>query len=242
MDHLPSRPDGEWELQTWRGSAGEFHAADLPERRALWWCRASSPALILGSSQSEGILRVADAVADGLEVVTRRTGGGLVFVDPSTATWIDVTIPRSDPHWTDDVSQSMMWLGEVLQRALTPWVHTVPHTGGIDYGEWGRLVCFAGFAPGELVREGDGWRRVKVTGISQRRGRWGARFQCLIHHVWEPRRWTPHLVDPEARRFTDDLVVGCIPETDPEILVAAIRQELDGAAGGIRGGSVGSGG
>jgi lipoate-protein ligase A len=47
--------------------------------------------------------------------------------------------------------------------------------------QWSDLVCFAGIGPGELF-VGDR----KLVGMSQRRTRAGARFQCAL-----PRRWSP---------------------------------------------------
>ena len=46
---------------------------------------------------------------------------------------------------------------------------------------WCPLVCFAGLGPGEVLRDGD-----KLVGISQRRSRAGARFQCAVHIRWSP--------------------------------------------------------
>lgn len=42
------------------------------------------------------------------------------------------------------------------------------------------VVCFAGLAPGEVTVDG-----AKVVGISQRRTRAGARFQCSVPRVWD---------------------------------------------------------
>jgi hypothetical protein len=45
-------------------------------------------------------------------------------------------------------------------------------------------VCFGGLGTGEVV-DADGR---KLVGISQRRTRAGARFQCMAHAIWEPER------------------------------------------------------
>jgi hypothetical protein len=42
-------------------------------------------------------------------------------------------------------------------------------------------VCFAGIGPGEVVTGDD-----KLVGISQRRSRAGARYQCAVHTTWSP--------------------------------------------------------
>ncbi len=41
---------------------------------------------------------------------------------------------------------------------------------------WSSLVCFAGLGPGEVTVDGR-----KLVGISQRRTRAGARFQCAVY-------------------------------------------------------------
>ncbi len=46
---------------------------------------------------------------------------------------------------------------------------------------WSDLVCFAGLGRGEVTVAGR-----KVVGISQRRTRDGARFQCAVLHHWNP--------------------------------------------------------
>jgi lipoate-protein ligase A len=46
--------------------------------------------------------------------------------------------------------------------------------------EWSDLVCFAGLGPGEVTVDG-----LKVVGISQRRTRDAARFQCVAYETWD---------------------------------------------------------
>jgi hypothetical protein len=41
-------------------------------------------------------------------------------------------------------------------------------------------VCFASVGPGEVVRHGTGGGQQKVVGISQRRTKDAARFQCTL--------------------------------------------------------------
>jgi hypothetical protein len=48
--------------------------------------------------------------------------------------------------------------------------------------EWSDRVCFAGIGPGEVL---DAAGR-KVVGISQRRTRGSARFQCAALGRWDP--------------------------------------------------------
>ena len=60
-------------------------------------------------------------------------------------------------------------------------VGTRLHEGALACGPLGGTVCFAGRGPGEVL-VGD----AKVVGISQRRTRAGARFQCAVPVRWDP--------------------------------------------------------
>ena len=56
--------------------------------------------------------------AAGVDVVRRRSGGGVVLLVPGECLWLDVVVPRDDPRWDDDVARAMWWLGEVWCQAL----------------------------------------------------------------------------------------------------------------------------
>ncbi|GAA4815424.1 hypothetical protein GCM10025786_21260 [Nocardioides caeni] len=163
----------------------DFHARPIPEDLAeaeVWEFHADQRGLVLGSAQPESTADPVAVAVAGVQVVRRRSGGGAVLVDPATSIWIDVVVPRTDPRWSDDVRASTYWLGEAWQRALTTvGIETAVHRGGLEPSPWGRLVCFGGLGPGEVVREGR-----KVVGISQRRTRAGARFQCIAYDRWDP--------------------------------------------------------
>lgn len=170
-----------WQVHEWNGSARDFHGRDLPMSTALWFIRAQSPAIVLGSSQRDDIVDVVAAHDAGFDVFKRRTGGGAVLVD-DTALWVDVMLPRDHPWWTDDVSASMLWLGKAWARVLTqlsPATTFVVHRGAMARSVVSDAVCFAGRAPGEVCVNGK-----KIVGISQRRSREGARFQCAVYTKW----------------------------------------------------------
>lgn len=168
-----------------RGGAAAFHAREVPPLRGpeIWWFEVERPALVLGSTQPDGAARHAVAADRGVEVVRRRSGGGAVLLRPGATTWVDVSIPRSDPRWVDDVGRSFEWIGrawaEVLAGLGVEGLRV--HTGALRSTRWSSLVCFAGLGPGELTA---GSR--KVVGIAQRRTRDHARFQCAVLHRWEP--------------------------------------------------------
>jgi len=175
-----------WQVHVWNGSARDFHGRDLPMSTELWFVRTQSPAIVLGSSQRDDVVDIAAAHNGGFDVFKRRTGGGAVLVD-DTALWIDVTLPRDHPWWTDDVSASMLWLGEAWARVLSQLSSTTPfvvHRGAMVRSVVSDAVCFAGRAPGEVCLTDKKMGDKKIVGISQRRNRQGARFQCAVYTTW----------------------------------------------------------
>ena len=160
-----------WNVQRARTSATEFHQRDLPAERALWIVEFEQPALVLGSRQA-----MVDAT--GIEVVRRRSGGGAVYVTPGGTLWVDVVVPRGDDLWDDDVGRATHWLGDAWAAAIGDGA--VVHRGPMVRTEWSDVVCFAGLGPGEVTVDGR-----KVVGISQRRTRHAARFQCVAYERWD---------------------------------------------------------
>lgn len=183
-------------LETFTEPASRFHARDLlhdPTPRVVV-CRSTTRELVLGSLQR--YLAVNDGACErlGIDVTRRRSGGGAVLVEPDGLVWFDVVVPADDARFADvagDVTASMRWLGGHVLTALTTVIdgtaatiradELTVHTGPTNAAEWGRLVCFAGIAPGEVLAGGH-----KLVGISQRRTRAGSRFQCAIHTRWAP--------------------------------------------------------
>lgn len=167
------------------GPAGDLHDRPFPEgldTGEAWLLEAERPALVLGSSQSEATADSAAARAAGVDVVRRRSGGGAVYVDPRRSLWLDVLVGRGDPRWSDDVRAATHWLGEAWCTALRRvGLAAEVHRGGLEQTSWGRLVCFAAIGPGEVILDGR-----KLVGISQRRTRAGARFQCIVYDRWDP--------------------------------------------------------
>lgn len=169
----------DWNVHRARGSATAFHQQDLPPERGIWIFDADRPALVLGSRQ---------ALIDvpGIDVVRRRSGGGAVHLDPGGTLWVDVVVPRDDERWDDDVGRATHWLGQAWASAVGDGAHV--HRGPMLHNEWSDLVCFAGLGPGEVTIEGR-----KVVGISQRRTREAARFQCVAYERWDPSLLAEHL-------------------------------------------------
>ena len=100
--------------------------------------------------------------------------------------WFDVVVPRDDPLWDDDVTRAGWWLGDAWASALSdlggqPGLdHVAVHRSGVSDRPLGRIVCFAALGPGEVLIDGR-----KAVGVSQRRTRAGARFQCTAMTTWD---------------------------------------------------------
>jgi lipoate-protein ligase A len=176
------------ELTRWRGSAAEFHgrAVEGVTKPSVWHFEVTAPALALGSSQGRDAADAAACAAAGVEVVRRRSGGGAVLLEPDAIVWFDVVVPAALLAGTgvgDDVGRSMTWLGTAVERALRTLgvAGTAVHDGPMRRTAWSAAVCFDGLGPGEVTTAAG-----KLVGISQRRTRDVARFQCAIHVVWSP--------------------------------------------------------
>lgn len=218
-----------WPIERFRGSAGEHHRREIPSpaRRAIWWFEVERPAIVLGSSQPDGIVDAETAHAAGIEIVRRRSGGGAVWLDPSSMVWVDLVLPVGDDLWEDDVGRAGRWLGEV-------WTETLGrlgvgglrvHRGAMERDRTADLVCFAGRADGEVLR-GDR----KVVGVSARRNRDGARFQCSVLLRWEPEQLIALLrLDPSERERVlrrSRMVAEGIGGVGPEQIVHALAETL----------------
>lgn len=210
----------EWGRHDWTGTAADFHAMELPTERALWWCQVQDPTVILGSTQTVDDVDQNIAVESGLLVSRRRSGGGAVFVHPTDSVWVDITISRNDPLWKDDVVKSMLWLGDLFVEALSPWVQAQVYRDSFSTGVDGRVVCFASSSPGEVFVGTD-----KLVGISQRRSRDGARFQCVLYRQWQPTEWSHVLASPDVRSRVADIPVATL-DIPALTLVNAISEQL----------------
>jgi lipoate---protein ligase len=140
----------------------------------------SAPTIVLGSSQSFEVVDLDACAAAGVEVVRRRSGGGAVWLDDDML-WVDVFVPSSHPRFDPDIGRATWWLGQAWADALTSCGvdGAVVHRGSMIRTAWSSLVCFAGLGAGEVTIDGR-----KVVGISQRRSRVGALFQCGIVRRW----------------------------------------------------------
>ncbi len=210
---------GRWQVERWAGSATALHALDWPNPLGptVWIFEVERPALVLGSAQRSTVIDDEVLQRGGIELTQRRSGGGAVLVEPGNGTWIDVLIPRHDRRWDDDVTRSFLWLGEAWLAALADLgVAGEVHRGALACGTWGRQVCFAAIGAGEVTIDG-----AKAVGLSQRRTRAGARFQCFTYRRWNPTPLAALGVDPAA------LPAVATIDAEPAAVPAALLSHLD---------------
>lgn len=191
--------DDGWRVEHHRGPAAHFHALDPPDpvSRSLWWFEVDGPTVVLGSTLAGAVIDADRARAAGVAVARRRSGGGVVWLAAGDVTWVDLILPAADPRWDHDVVRAARWVGEAWVRALRALglPGGVVHEGGLVRRPWADLVCFAGLGPGEVTVGGQ-----KVVGVSQRRTRASARFQCAVLHRWDPGPLIDVLALPDPER------------------------------------------
>ena len=152
----------------------------------MWLLTPTRPAIVLGSSQKDEDVDHAFCAANGIDVVRRRSGGGAVYVHPTESLWIDIVVPRGDALWNDDIGKSMWWIGDwwVALLADAGVVSAQVHRGAFERNDWSDMVCFAGKGSGEVFPQ-ESHAQQKIVGISQRRTRDYARFQCIAYFQWD---------------------------------------------------------
>jgi len=210
-------------VQYFSGTAEELHALPMPtqgDEPELWVMQPTTPALVMGSSQKPEQFDRERLVIDGVELATRRSGGGAVFIDPAATVWLDLVTPRSSAWWSSELAENFLIVGRVWQTALASLqVDTDLCTSAPDRSDDARLVCWAGVGWGELTLAADeSGRQAKVIGLSQRRTRWGARVQAMAVVDASNTRASDYFVDP---------TVG--PEITPVSLSVSRSQVLEAA-------------
>lgn len=190
----------------------------------VWLLRADHPAVVLGSTQPDTSVDRRRAGAEGFDVVRRRSGGGAVVLEPGAVVWVDVLVPVADRLWSVDVGRAFGWLGETWVDALAAlgvrearW-----HDGPLVRTLWSDRVCFAGLGPGEVTVGGR-----KVVGMSQRRTRDAALFQCAALLRWDAREAADLLgLDATAGAELEGMATGL--GVDGDALEGAFLQAVAG--------------
>jgi lipoate-protein ligase A len=213
----------EWTITDSTGPAGQFHESQPGDETGhqVWIRRLSRPALVLGSTQPDQLVRRTVAEGDGIEVCRRRSGGGLVYIDPVTDCWIDLIVPRSSPRWDSDVGRAFHWVGDLWSAVLADLVGLakvaeartpsldVARTPSLEVARTssssplGRVWCYGDLGHGEVSIGGS-----KVVGLSQRRTRSWARVQGLVLGRWPGDALLPYvdldaLADQQPGRYPE---------------------------------------
>jgi lipoate-protein ligase A len=185
------------------------------------------PTLVLGSTQARESVDDARLTSTGTALVRRRSGGGAVLLVPGEATWLEVVVGRDHRRWDDDVSRSFHWLGDVFGEVLTAAGETAVevHRGALVRSPWSDVACLAGLGSGEVTVAGK-----KVVGLSQRRTRAGARFQCVVVGRVQPEALAGllRLEGSERAALVDHLhaAVAGVPGLDPATLAAEVARAV----------------
>ena len=213
----------QWDIDRRSLSAQEAHDLDYGagSGRKVWIFEPTRAAVVLGSTQRDDIVDREQAVARGLDVARRRSGGGAVALD-SSVVWIDFVIERDDPLWDDDIGRSMQWLGQLWSRALSSiGIDAVMHEGPPVVSALARVICFCGVGHGEVIVGGR-----KAIGISQRRTRDGARFQSMLNTRPESQLTDVLRLDDreDARIAYADAVYVC--KRTPHSIIDALIEQL----------------
>lgn len=214
----------DWAIEAIEADAQTLHSSELPVRRGVWLMRPTRPAFVLGSSQHAVDIDDNFCAGRNVDVARRRSGGGAVLVDPVDSVWLDVVIPRDDALWVDDVGRAMHFVGRAWRDALATLnmsdlvVNEGPHIANV----WSKTLCVAGRGTGEVFAA----TGAKVVGISQRRTRAMARFQCVVYFAWNVEYHLgalPKLRDDPERVAT---FVSVIPRVDPTHLAERVAARL----------------
>ncbi|MBW3605285.1 MAG: hypothetical protein KY460_10315 [Actinobacteria bacterium] len=192
----------------------------------LRWYRSTVPAIVLGRGQ--GALTVD---GDAVEVVTRFSGGGAVWLSPDVLA-LDVLVPTGHPWAGDRLTELFDHVGQAWLAGLTALGvpdlvrHSGPSTArrrGTTRERLLAAVCYATRGRGEII-----WHDRKLVGLAQRRRRHGAMVQCGLLHRWLPQTLLAGLgADPgdaEIGHAAAGLADICADPPSGDEVIAAVSQ------------------
>jgi lipoate-protein ligase A len=212
----------------------EFEALAGDRTPILRWYRTTTPAIVLGRGQNR-----ADVPGTGVQVVSRFSGGGAVWLSPDLLS-LDVLLPADHPWVSDRLTAVFDRVGAVWLTALRDLgVHGLTvHAGASTARRRGTpreqllaAVCYATRGRGEVL-----WHDRKLVGLAQRRRRHAAMVQCGLLRRWRPARLLAALgADPHDAEILhaavglDDL---CPDAPDDDEVVTAVTETFAAAARG----------
>ena len=210
-----------WIVKKSEGSVADRHLT-LPsfDARQIIIHEIDKPTMVFGTAQRNNYLEVEIEC----DYVYRKSGGGAGFLAPGHVLWVDFVIPRGDLLWCDDIRYSSVWLGELWVSALRGvGLSGVVYDGEIRKNELSPFVCFAGLTTGEVTLFGK-----KIIGISQRRTREGAWFQCAALFSWPVKAIVDLLhLEPREKSIEDLFELAAPIEGDPDELLQALIKSVD---------------
>lgn len=212
-----------------RGAAAALHDRPIEALPQVEVLEIERSAVVLGSTQSLDVVNAATAAELGFDVVRRRSGGGVVVLQTGDHAWIDVTVPRGHRLWSDDVERATWWLGEAWCSVLGEVDHAATwsvHHEKLVASAPERRVCFASVGPGEVVRSDHAGVVRKVVGMSQRRTKDAARFQCTVFRRIDVSTYERLLREPVPGSLSDAVGVGDLLDDVARLAVARLSSEL----------------
>jgi|TARA_B100001094_G_scaffold125504_1_gene121485 lipoate-protein ligase A len=191
-----------WNIEIKRSETALAHEANLDEwlTPTIWVIEPRDTCLVLGKSEREKpFLNLNYLKEKGINLTTRQSGGGAVLVAPNDILWVDVFVPQSSNFWENDITKASIWVGGIWHDALKRLdVASYLYEGKFERSRASDLVCFAGKGPGEILID-----EKKILGISQRRSRLGARFQCALIINWKPEHLIGAYKDTSVKDLTE---------------------------------------
>ncbi len=184
-DRRPANQLDSWTIETKYSETALAHEANLEEWRkpTIWIIEPKDTCLVLGKSQrGRAFLDLSYLDEQNINLTVRQSGGGAVLVSPEDMLWVDIFIPQGSKFWIPDIAEASMWIGRIWHNALKRLdIECYLFDQKFSRSEASDLICFISRAAGELFV---GTR--KILGISQRRSKFGTRFQCALIINWKP--------------------------------------------------------
>ena len=174
-----------WVIESKYSETALAHEANLDEWRkpTIWGIEPRDTCLVLGKSQrGRSFLNLGYLEGESINLTVRQSGGGAVLVSPKDMLWVDIFVPKESKFWVADIAKASIWIGGIWRDALKRLdIECFLFDEKFVRSEASDLICFVGRAPGELFVDDR-----KILGISQRRSKFGTRFQCALIINWEP--------------------------------------------------------
>lgn len=208
----------------WAGRAGALHARPILVEHHVTQLDVVAPAVVLGRAQRIDDDVSARAAAAGVDLVRRISGGSAVWVGPGECLWVDVVISRGHAGWDDDIGRAGCWMGDTWVAALREVGidDAAVHRGAMVQSPGADAVCFASMGPGEVFTAAG----AKLVGISQRRTREWALFQCAVPLRWDPTELIGFL--GPAAALAADAKVATMGEELVTLLVVELSRRVAG--------------